>query len=495
MGSGEINRRRFSRAVPVVGIAAAAAVIPALLLAATAGHRVMIAPVVHITVVGAAGALAAVAAMAMSVLAGRVNDRGALVAGTAFAVMATMLVIHALATPGVLVGDNGLMQLAGALNVPAGAAILTVAALPTLDGRAHARSRSWIPVALAGALATAGAVALVNAAQITSVPRPGSPAARLVFVIGACALALLAWRAGRTYLLTRRTSDLLVTAGLVWLIAAQYGLLRYEMMDLPWWVAHGIEVAGIGLIGIPAALDLRYGVASRPLVGDLRPIDLVADEEAFLGARVRALMVRLAAKDPSLEGHTRRVAALAVQIGERLGLAERRLRLLALGGLLHDMGKLAMPDGILNKPGRLDDGEFTVVRRHPGWGRELLAELGGFSPLVLRLVEGHHERLDASGYPNRRAAGDLELEVRILMVADVYDALTDHRVYRAAWPPWQAFELLHSQASSTFDRGCVEALHDVLSQSSAPGMRRAESRGAAAPPPRRPRTGPSEQPG
>lgn len=477
----------LARAVPVAGIAAAAAVIPAVLITATAGQRVMIAPVVHVVVVGAAGTLAAAAAIALSLIAGRLNDGRAVLLGTAFAVMATMLLVHALATPGALVGPNGLMQLAGALNIPAGAAILVASALPALDGRPHRGSRSWIPLGAAAALAVAGAIALIDPGRVPPVPRPDSALARLVFAVGAGALTLLAWRAARTHLLTRRISDLLVTVGLIWLIVAQYGLLHYGMTDLPWWVAHGLEVASIGLIGIPAALDLRYGVASRPLVGDLRAVDLVAAEEAFLGGRVRALMLRLAAKDPSTEDHTRRVAALAVQIGERLGLTERWLRLLALGGLLHDIGKLALPTHILNKPGRLSDEEYSLVQRHPAWGRELLAELGGFAPLVLRLVEGHHERLDASGYPHGRAAGDLELEVRILMVADVYDALTDDRIYRPAWPPWQAFELLDSYAGKALDRGCVEALHDLFSPAPTPGMARAEPRGALTHPPRRPR--------
>ena len=481
----------LARAVPVAGIAAAAAVVPTLVIVATAGQRVIIAPVVHLVVVGAAGALAAGAAIALSMIAGRLHDGRGVLLGTAFSVMATMLLVHALATPGALVGSNGLMQLAGALNIPVGAAILAASALPAPDGRPHHGSRSWIALGLAAALAVAGAIALIDPGRIPPVPRPGSALAGLVFAVGAAALTLLAWRAGRTHLLTRRISDLLVTIGLVWLIVAQYGLLQYGMTDLAWWVAHGLEVAGIGLIGIPAALDLRYGVASRPLVGDLRAVDLVTDEEAFLGGRVRGLMLRLAAKDPSTEGHTRRVAALAVQIGERLGLAERWLRQLALGGLLHDIGKLALPTDILNKPGRLSDEEYSRVRRHPGWGRELLAELGGFAPIVLRLVEGHHERLDASGYPHGRAAGDLELEIRILMVADVYDALTDDRVYRRAWAPWQAFELLDSHAGNAFDRGCVEALHDVLAAASTPGMTRAEPRSAPTHPPLGPAVDPS----
>ena len=275
-------------------------------------------------------------------------------------------------------------------------------------------------------------------------------------------LALLAYRATRTFLLTRRTPDMLVAVGVVLLAGAEWGLLNAGMMDLNWWVAHAFEVAGIGLVGIPAALDLRHSTASLPLIGDLHAEDLVADEEAFLGGRVHALMLRLAEKDRSTEGHTRRVATLAVRIGEQLDLPAARLRLLAVGGLLHDMGKLAVPDAILNKPGRLTDEEFAVIRRHPRAGRELLTELGGFPPLVLDLVESHHERLDGRGYPNRAKAGKLDLEVRILTVADVYDALTADRVYREAWTPERALALLDEETGSAFDADCVAALHAVL---------------------------------
>ncbi|HET7048145.1 MAG TPA: HD domain-containing phosphohydrolase, partial [Solirubrobacteraceae bacterium] len=275
-----------------------------------------------------------------------------------------------------------------------------------------------------GLLAAVGATALALSSHVPAVPPPSSVVANLILVAGAIPLALLAWRAARTYLLTRRALDLVVTEGVVCLIGAQYGLLNFGTMDCSWWMAHLLEVVGIGMVGIPAALDLRHAVGSRPLVGDLRAGELVEHEEAFLGGRVRSILIRLGDKDPSTEGHTRRVATLAVAIGERFGLPESQLRQLALGGLLHDVGKLSVPNAILNKPGKLTDAEFDEIRRHPGAGRELLTELGGFPPLVLDLVESHHERLDGHGYPNGVPAGELDLAVRILTVADVYDALT-----------------------------------------------------------------------
>src|SRR6185436_17015667 len=112
----------------------------------------------------------------------------------------------------------------------------------------------------------------------------------------------------------------------------------------------------------------------------------------FLGSRVRALTLRLAEKDGSTAEHTRRVALRAVQVGEVLGLPPHRLRDLAIGGLLHDIGKLAVPDRILKKPGPLSDEEFAEIKRHPELGRKLLGELGGFEESVRRLVLDHHER-------------------------------------------------------------------------------------------------------
>ena len=235
-------------------------------------------------------------------------------------------------------------------------------------------------------------------------------------------------------------------------------------MDLGWWLGHVFELVGITLVGASVAYDLRRGSQSRPLVGDLRACEIVAAEEAFLGARVRALMVRLAEKDSSTEEHTRRVAALAVEVGEQLGLSGARLRVLAIGGLLHDVGKLSIPSSILQKPGPLDDDEFAVIKQHPEHGRELLTELGGFDDRVERLVLDHHERLDGSGYPRGLSRDELDLETRILAVCDVYDALVSPRVYRAAWSHSKALALLHEETGDEFDPRCVAALVGVVSR-------------------------------
>jgi putative nucleotidyltransferase with HDIG domain len=220
------------------------------------------------------------------------------------------------------------------------------------------------------------------------------------------------------------------------------------------------------------ALDLHRSVQSRPLAGDLRGSELVSEEQAFLGSHIRALTVSLAEKDEYTEEHTRRVALRSVQVGEELGLPPGRLRTLATGGLLHDIGKLSVPDEVLKKPGDLDQEEYELIQRHPENGRRLLRELGGFQDQVLRLVHDHHERLDGSGYPQGLGATELDLDTRILAVCDVYDALISTRVYRAAWSAEMALAFLFEQAGTAFDARCVEALFRVL-QREAPPLRAA----------------------
>jgi len=258
-----------------------------------------------------------------------------------------------------------------------------------------------------------------------------------------------------------------VLIGIVWLAASLVPALTQDYRTLGWWVGHFLEVLGILVVAAPVALDLMRASPSHPLAGDLGGGELVAAEEAFLGSQVGALTRLLAEKDEYTEGHTRRVALLAVEVGEELGIAPARLRELAIGGLLHNIGKLSVPDEILKKPGPLDDAEFAVVRRHPGRGDALLGELG-FARGVRRLVRDHHERLDGAGYPHGTTAEALSLETRVLSVCDVYDALCSRRVYRDAWSPDRALALLHEEIGSAFDARCVAALERVLGRSVAP---------------------------
>jgi len=453
-------RRRPLTATLTILVACAAAPAAALALF---GHVMVMPPMwVHFYGVGVSSLVATAAAIALTSVGARMGDARTVIVGGGFSLMAALLAVHGLVTPGMLVGPNGLISVTGAATLPVGGAVLALSTLPQFTSPPSIPRVIAVQSTLAGAIVGLSLVGVLVPDLVPGVPQPKSPVALLVLVLGLVAYTGLAVRAANTFLLTRRFADLSVVLGLVLLAAALYAALVLSFMDLGWWLGHLFELLGVGVVGASLAYDLRRGRRSRPLVGDLRASELVASEEAFLGARVRALMVRLAAKDTSTEEHTRRVATLAVEIGEQLGLSRGRLRSLAIGGLLHDIGKLSVPSTILQKPGPLDDLEFAVVKLHPERGRELLTELGGFDESVRRLVLDHHERLDGSGYPRGLRAHDLDLETRILAVCDVYDALVSPRVYRDAWPVERALALLEGDAGTTFDPRCVAALVRVL---------------------------------
>jgi HD-GYP domain-containing protein (c-di-GMP phosphodiesterase class II) len=216
-----------------------------------------------------------------------------------------------------------------------------------------------------------------------------------------------------------------------------------------------VSVCFLGFIG----LAIPHVVPSVPAPGS-KP----AWAALVLGAALFAVLLWRALKTYL---RTRRVAMRAVQVGEELGLPPGRLRDLAIGGLLHDIGKLSVPERILRKPGALDDDEFAAIKLHPGRGVMLLQELGGFGPAIHELVHSHHERLDGTGYPRGLDEPGLSLDTRILTVCDVYDALVSPRVYRDAWSHDDALALLRRDTGAAFDGRCVAALERVLEEEAA----------------------------
>ena len=441
---------------------AAGAALPALVLVALGREHWMPPASLHFWLVAGAAAVAALASASLTVAGASRGDGRAVLLGTAFSTMCALLIVHGLATPGVLVGRNGVIALAGGLALPVAVAVLALTALPALRRTRRVRPLLALQAVLGASVLALGAVGLAFPSAVPAVPSAGSALAKVLLVAGLAGLGLLATRAVRTYRLTQRAGDLAVALGCAWLAMALYTQLAMGAMTASFYIGHALELGGVALIAVPAALDLARGGASRPLVGDLAATELVASEEAYLGPRVRALVLRLTERDTSTAEHTRRVALLAARVGKELSLPAATRRHLAVGGLLHDIGKLSVPLEFLRKPAGLSEEEYAAVKRHPAAGRRLLEELGGFSPTVRDLVSDHHERLDGQGYPRGLEAEDLPLHTRILTVCDVYDALVSDRVYRAAWTPERAFELLRADAGSAFDARCVEALAKVL---------------------------------
>ncbi len=175
----------------------------------------------------------------------------------------------------------------------------------------------------------------------------------------------------------------------------------------------------------------------------------------FLSA-IASLVRTVEQRDPYTAGHSRRVRGYALRLAAELGLDRRQSRQLALAAMLHDIGKVGIPDAVLHKPGRLSPEEDRIVRGHSEMGERIVAPIVR-SRVVLAAIRGHHERLDGSGYPDGLAGAQVPLLARLIAIPDCFDALTTSRAYRPALPVPEALAILEAGSGSHLDPVFVRA--------------------------------------
>jgi len=178
-------------------------------------------------------------------------------------------------------------------------------------------------------------------------------------------------------------------------------------------------------------------------------------EQAYLQI-LEALVEGLEARDQYTAGHSRRVSQYSVWIGERIGLTGPELERLRIGALLHDIGKIGIPDAVLLKDGRLTDEEFSTIKKHPEIGVRILERIGAFGE-YLGAVGLHHENHDGSGYPKGLRGEEIPVEARIVHVADAYDAMTSNRPYRNRMPEEKVRRIIRECSGTQFDPAIVAA--------------------------------------
>jgi HD-GYP domain-containing protein (c-di-GMP phosphodiesterase class II) len=166
-------------------------------------------------------------------------------------------------------------------------------------------------------------------------------------------------------------------------------------------------------------------------------------------------------KSPFTRGHSDRVALFTDLIAEELGQTAERRRWLRRAAMLHDIGKLAISNTILDKPAKLTDEEFAIIKTHPAHSAAILKDVAAFADMA-DIAGGHHERIDGRGYPNGLKGNDITLETRIVTTADVFDALTADRPYRKAMSPAVAFAIMDKDVGTAFDPACLAALKSAL---------------------------------
>jgi putative nucleotidyltransferase with HDIG domain len=201
--------------------------------------------------------------------------------------------------------------------------------------------------------------------------------------------------------------------------------------------------------------EVRMGNAIKvgeavPLVDEISE-SITRNPEAFLN------LARLKTKDDYTYMHSVAVCALMIALGKQLGLTGSDLKVAGLAGLLHDVGKMMIPDDVLNKPGKLTDEEFDIIKQHPRKGWEILHGSPEITAAILDVCLHHHERVDSTGYPERISGDPLTLFSRMGAVCDVYDALTSNRCYKNGWEPAEAIRKMAEWRNGHFDERIFQA--------------------------------------
>jgi PAS domain S-box-containing protein/putative nucleotidyltransferase with HDIG domain len=219
-----------------------------------------------------------------------------------------------------------------------------------------------------------------------------------------------------------------------------------------------VDSAGrvVGVLGV--AVDVT---AREQAMADLEATNraLTNAYDSTLEGWVRALDLR----DRETEGHTQRVTKLTVELARRVGVTEDELVHVRRGALLHDIGKIGIPDAVLKKPGPLDEEEWSLMRQHPVWAHEMISAVEFLQP-ALDIPYCHHERWDGDGYPRGLAGESIPLSARVFAVVDVWDALRSDRPYSEAWDEERVVAYLRDQAGGHFDPTVVEEFLEMLAE-------------------------------
>ena len=222
----------------------------------------------------------------------------------------------------------------------------------------------------------------------------------------------------------------------------------------------GIEAGADDFVNKPVKKE-ELLARVRSLVRIKRFTDELENAETVLCSLARSIE----AKDPYTEGHCDRLSRYTVSLGEKIGLSEEQRIALRRGGIVHDIGKVAVPEYVLLKPGPLDAAERKIMEEHPIVGERICAPLKSFRN-VLPIIRSHHEKQDGSGYPDRLKGEEIPLTARILQTVDIYDSLTTDRPYRKALSQEKALEIMWKETrQGWWDVELVEVLQGLLQES------------------------------
>jgi len=382
----------------------------------------------------------------------------------AFMSMAALYGVHGLTTPGIIVDRqyNAVIGFSGRLAFVSCAALLVASTIDWRGRLAHAAVR-WRAAVLVLNVLALFAYAATAVLFPHWVPRwfAESPALALGTTL---AVVTFGGYAAVRYFIGYWRSGLplygAVTVAILLVVEAQISMHLATQWQAMFWLYHLQLLAGCVTVLWGIVAEWGRGRTLQALQ-QLTASDVMSQLRAGQTDSILGLAAALEGRDGYTLGHGERVAALAILVGQHLKVPAPRLRAIAAGALLHDVGKIGIPDAVLHKRGPLDAAEYDVIKEHTTRGETMILQAMN-GPIERAVVRHHHERWDGQGYPDGLAGEAIPLEARIVAVADVYDALRSNRAYRGAHSRAETVAMIEAAAGTQLDPRCVAALLAVV---------------------------------
>lgn len=266
-----------------------------------------------------------------------------------------------------------------------------------------------------------------------------------------------------TYMASRFSIQLAIVYNTGWTNTAQVILFATAVNMLGWWMYHSLLLMSMIVMMCAIVVEYRHTDSLATLARRMYRADPDRWIQTYMTSSVSELVKQTETKDAYTAGHNYRVTVYALKLGEEMGLSSTQLKSIALGTLVHDVGKLYVPDYVLNKPDKLAPDERKLIENHPLDGYNMCKQVG-FMLEELAIIRSHHEKWDGTGYPDRLSGEAIPLVARVTAVADVYDALTSSRSYRKAMTHERAMSIIQEESGTHFDPRCVEAWVKVVNE-------------------------------
>ncbi len=412
----------------------------------------------HFYIVSLVSILASIIAISVGVAGRRIRNIKISFLSLSFLSLGLMFSIHGLSTPNFILGVTHLPGIAAQLSIFLSTIWIYLSSIPSdhpIVALFSKVQRYLLPIWTVPLIFVC-LILLMNQHLVYFLQLNAKPLNIIMTSVTMLLNGVTMFRYYQSYRFTRFPLQLAIVYSSGWLLVSQLIMVRGVLWSVSWWIYHFLLLAA--MIVIIIGLVKQYAVKGT-LAESIRslftndPFERITNS---IGPSVKALVAATEKKDTYTAGHTFRVTMYALKLAEELELKPEQLRAIVQGGLLHDVGKISVPDSVLNKPGKLQPEERALIERHPADGYEMCKDLG-FMKEELGIIRSHHEKWDGSGYPDGLKGTNIPFFARITAVADVYDALTSERSYRKAWAHSEALKYIKENKGIHFDPQCVDA--------------------------------------